>query len=82
MLKGERVCGVLIEYQKVDSRAILTTHYGTQLMEVMAQATNQVIDHGGYLLRSALIRAAKTRSRMSLTLGASGYAYARGQGPC
>lgn len=37
MVKGERVCGVLLEYQKTQSRAILTTHYGTQMMQLMAQ---------------------------------------------
>jgi hypothetical protein len=82
MVKGERVCGILIEYQKIDTRAILTTHYGTELMELMAQATNQVMHHGGYPLRSALTRAAKTGSRMSLALGSGSYAYVRGQDPC
>jgi hypothetical protein len=66
MVKGERVCGVLLEYQKVDSRAILATHYGAELMEVMAQATDQVLSHGGYWLRSALKRAESTSSRLNL----------------
>ena len=69
MVKGERVCGVLLEYQKTDSRAILTTHYGTLMMQIMAQATDEIRDRGGYLLRSALTRAAKTCSRLTLTLG-------------
>ena len=69
MVKGERVCGVLLEYQKIDSRAILTTHYRTQMMQAMAQATEQIKAHGGYLLRSALARAAKTDSRLMLAIG-------------
>jgi len=66
MVKGERVCGILLEYQKTESRAILATHYGIQMMQVMAQATNQIKAHGGYLLRSALIRAASTGTRLTL----------------
>ena len=66
MMKGERVCGVLLEYQKINSRAFLTTHYGTKMLEVMAQATEQIKSHGGYLLRSALTRAAATGTRLSL----------------
>ena len=66
MVKGERVCGVLLEYQKTQSRAILTTHYGTQMMQVMAQATDQIKAHGGYLLRSALNRAASSGTRLTL----------------
>ena len=66
MVKGERVCGVLLEYQKTLSRPFLSTHYGTQMMQVMAQATNQIQADGGYLLRSALIRAASTGTRLSL----------------
>lgn len=64
MVKGERVCGVLLEYQKIESRTILTTHYGTQMMQVMAQATDRIQSHGGYLLRSALTRAADTGTRL------------------
>jgi hypothetical protein len=66
MVKGERVCGVLLEYQKTNSRALLTTHYGTQMMRVMAEATEQIKAHGGYLLRSALTRAASTGTRLTL----------------
>ena len=66
MMKGERICGVLLEYQKAESRAILTTHYGTQMMQVMTQATEQIKDRGGYLLRSALTRAATTGTRLTL----------------
>jgi hypothetical protein len=66
MVKGERICGVLLEYQKTESRAILATHYGTQMLELMAQATEQIKAHGGYLLRSALIRAASTGTRLTL----------------
>ena len=66
MVKGERVCGVLLEYQKPESKAFLTTHYGTQMMQVMAQATDQIETDGGYLLRSALTRAASTGTRLSL----------------
>lgn len=66
MVKGERVCGVILEYQKTESRAILTTHYGEELMQVMAQATDQIKAHGGYLLRSALTRAASTGTRLTL----------------
>jgi hypothetical protein len=69
MVKGERVCGILLEYQKPQSRAILTTHYGAQMLQVMAQATDQIKDRGGYLLQSAITRAAKTGSRLLLTLG-------------
>jgi hypothetical protein len=65
MLKGERVCGVLLEYQKVISRAYLTTHYGTKLMQIMAEATEEIMAHGGYLLRSALTRAESTGSRLT-----------------
>lgn len=79
MVKGDRVCGVLLEYQKIQYRAILTAHYGTQMMQVMAQATNEIKDRGGYLLRSALARAAKSDSRLMLTLGAKAR-YARIQG--
>ena len=64
MVKGERVCGLILEFQKTDSRAILTTHYGEELMQVMAQATEQVMSHGGYLLRSALNRAASSGTRL------------------
>jgi hypothetical protein len=67
MVKGERVCGVLLEYQKTESRAILATHYGTQTLELMAQATEQIKARGGYLLRSALIRAASTGTRLTLS---------------
>ena len=66
MVKGERVCGVLLEYQKTLSRPFLTTHYGTQMMQVMAQATDQIKAHGGYLLRSALTRAASKGTRLTL----------------
>lgn len=66
MVKGERVCGVLLEYQKPLSRAFLTTHYGAQMMELMAEATALVQAHGGYLLRSALTRAASTGTRLTL----------------
>jgi predicted peptidase len=68
MVKGERVCGVLLEYQKIQSRALLTTHYGVQMMQVMEQSTNQIKSHGGYLLRSALTRAGKTGTRLTLAL--------------
>ena len=68
MVKGERVCGVLLEYQKINSRGILATHYGTQMMQAIAKASNQIHDNGGYLLRSALTRAAKTGSRLTLAL--------------
>lgn len=68
MLKSERVCGVLLEYVKTDSRALLTTHYGTELLNIMAQATKDIQSHGGYLLKSALERAAKTQSRLAHTL--------------
>ena len=67
MVKGERVCGVLLEYQKTESRAILATHYGMQTLELMAQATEQIKDRGGYLLRSALARAARTGTRLTLS---------------
>jgi hypothetical protein len=66
MVKGERVCGVLLEYQKVDSRPILATHYGPELLQVMEQATDQVSSHGGYLMRSALKRASNTGTRLAL----------------
>lgn len=66
MVKGERICGVLLEYQKTESRAILATHYGTQMLELMARATEQIKAHGGYLLRSALTRAASTGTRLTL----------------
>ena len=66
MVKSERVCGVLLEYQKTESRTILTTHYGPQMMQIMAQATDQIKAHGGYLLRSALTRAASTGTRLTL----------------
>ena len=67
MVKSERVCGVLLEYVKTDSRAILTTLYGAEMMKVMAKAVENIKDHGGYLLRSALDRAAKTNSRLAVT---------------
>jgi len=69
MLKGERVCGVLLEYQKPQSHALLTTHYGSQIVQIMAKATQDIKNHGGYLLRSALDRAAKTNSRLVVTSG-------------
>jgi len=65
MVKGERVCGVLLEYQKPQSKAFLTTYYGTELVGLMAQATDQINAHGGYLLRSALNRAASTGTRLT-----------------
>jgi hypothetical protein len=66
MVKGERVCGILLEYQKIQSRAILSAHYGTELMEVMEQATQQIKSDGGYWLRSALKRAESTGTRLNL----------------
>jgi hypothetical protein len=66
MVKGERVCGVLLEYQKVETRAKLTTCYGQELMWAMGQATDQIKSHGGYWLRSALERAESTSSRLNL----------------
>jgi len=69
MLKGERVCGVLLEYQKPQSEAILITHYGSELLKIMAQATKDIQSDGRYLLRSALDRAAKTSSRLAVTAG-------------
>lgn len=74
MVKGERVCGVLLEYQKVESRAILATYYGATLMQVMAQATNQIKSDGGYWLRSALKRAASTGTRLTLVWNSWRYA--------
>ena len=67
MLKSERVCGVLLEYQKPQSQEILVTHYGSELLNIMAQATKDIQTHGGYLLRSALDRAANTNSRLAVT---------------
>jgi hypothetical protein len=67
MVKGERVCGVLLEYQKPQCKALLTTHYGIQMLQIMAKATQDIKNHGGYLLRSALDRAAKTNSRLVVT---------------
>jgi hypothetical protein len=67
MLKSERVCGILLEYQKPQSQAILITHYGSQLLKIMALATKDIQSHGGHLLRSALDRAAKTNSRLAVT---------------
>jgi len=70
MIKGERVCGVLLEYQKIAIRANLTTHYGSKLIQIMADATKEIKAHGGYLLRSALTRAESTGSRLTpLCLG-------------
>ena len=66
MIKSERVCGVLLEYQKINSRAILATHYGAEMMQVMAKATEDIKAHGVYLLRSALSRAESTGSRLKL----------------
>lgn len=68
MIKGERVCGVLLEYQKEQSKTFLMTHYGEQMLQVMAEATDQIKAHGGYLLRSALSRASNTGTRLSLVL--------------
>ena len=78
MLNGERVCGVLLEYQKPQSRAILTTHYGTHMMQVMAQATAQIKVHGEYLLRSALTRAERTGTRLALAFDLEQSTRARG----
>lgn len=66
IVKGERVCGVLLEYQKIASRDFLRGVYGAELMRVMSEATEQIKAHGGYLLRSALKRAAATGTRLSL----------------
>lgn len=66
MVKGERVCGILLEYSKTDSRPILATHYGAEVMQVMAEATEDIKAHGVYLLRSALSRAESTGSRLKL----------------
>jgi hypothetical protein len=68
MIKGERVCGVLLEYQKEQSKTFLMTHYSEQMLQVMAEATDQIKAHGGYLLRSALSRASNTGTRLSLVL--------------
>jgi hypothetical protein len=66
MLKGERVCGVLLEYQKPQSRAILTTHYGTHMMQVMAQATEEILTthRAPRYLVNVLKRASTTGSRI------------------
>lgn len=66
MMKGERVCGILLESQKAGSEALLTGLYGAELMQVMAQAAEEVKAHGEYALRSALKRAASTGSRLAL----------------
>lgn len=66
MIKGERVCGILLEHQKISSRGFLRGLYGHELMRVMSEATEQIKAHGGYLLRSALKRAAATGTRLSL----------------
>jgi len=66
MVKGERVCGILLEYSKTDSQPILATHYGAEMMQVMAKATEDIKAHGRYLLRSALSRAEGTGSRLKL----------------
>jgi hypothetical protein len=66
MVKGERVCGILLEYSKIPSRSFLEGLYGPELMKVMSEATEQIKAHGGYLLRSALKRAAVTGTRLSL----------------
>lgn len=66
MLKSERVCGLLLEYQKIQSQAFLTTLYGLELVQVMAEATEEIKADGGYYLRSALQRAAKTGTRLTL----------------
>ena len=66
MVKGERVCGILLEYAKANSRAILSTHYGAEMIQVMAKATEDIKAHGRYLLRSALSRAESTGSRLKL----------------
>ena len=69
MVKGERVCGILLEYAKANSRVILSTHYGAEMMQVMAKAVEDIKAQGGYLLRAALTRAESTGSRLTLTLG-------------
>jgi hypothetical protein len=66
MLKGERVCGILLEHQKPNSEALLTTLYGAEVMKLMADVTKEIKHCGGYLLRSALERAANTESRLRL----------------
>jgi hypothetical protein len=66
MLKGERICNLLLEHQKPQSRAILSTHYSPELMDVMDQATQQIKSDGGYWLRSALKRAASTGTQLNL----------------
>jgi hypothetical protein len=66
MVKGERVCGVLLEYQKGATRSFLATHYGEDLMHAMRKATEEIKSHGGYLLRSALERASQTGTRLTL----------------
>ncbi len=66
MVKGERVCGILLEFQKASSKSYLTTQYGSTMMQVMEQATHQIRAHGGYLLRSALLRAEQSGTRLGL----------------
>ncbi|QWD04596.1 hypothetical protein G6720_03805 [Polynucleobacter paneuropaeus] len=66
MLKGERVCGVLLEYQKPQSRVFLTTFYGDELMQMIGWASEEIYRHGGYVLRSALERASKTGTKLTL----------------
>ena len=74
MVKGERVCGILLEYQKPNSEAFLITIYGREVMNLMAEATKEIKHHGGYLLTSALERASNTSSRLSL-ITTQQYAY-------
>jgi hypothetical protein len=75
MVKGERVCGILLEHQKLNSERLLITLYGPSMLKLMSQATKDIKDHGGYLLRSALKRAENSSSRLTL-LPTQGYAYA------
>ena len=66
MVKGERVCGILLEHQKIASRGFLEGLYGPELIQVMSEAAEQIKAHGGYLLRSALKRAEASGTRLSL----------------
>lgn len=67
MLKGERVCGVLLEYQKHESKAVLEALYGLEMIGVIHQASLEIKSRGGYLLLSALERASMTSSRLIAT---------------
>jgi hypothetical protein len=68
MLHHERVCSVLLEYQKDGSEARMTAIGLGDLIPVMSRATEEIKNEGTYRLRSAIEQSAKTASQIDAGL--------------